>query len=128
MTGELREAGAPVWPWCDSLDALIAAPKHHTLLFENERVRALETRVLPGEVVPVHTHRWPSVMYFLSWSDFVRRGANGEVLVDSRPVGAVGADRSPPSVVWSAALAPHSLENVGSSEIRVIGVELKQGA
>ncbi len=31
MTGELREAGASAWPWSDSMDALIAAPKHHTL-------------------------------------------------------------------------------------------------
>ncbi|MEI9968210.1 MAG: hypothetical protein WDM87_06140 [Terracidiphilus sp.] len=31
--------------WQEELDALIAAPKHHILLFENEVVRVLDTRV-----------------------------------------------------------------------------------
>jgi hypothetical protein len=107
------------------LDALRSAPRHHTLLLENERVRVLETRIPPGDLVPVHTHRWPSVLYILSWSDFIRRDASGTVVLDSRTAGAVG---SPPPVVWSEALPPHSLENVGAAEIRVISVELKQVA
>jgi quercetin dioxygenase-like cupin family protein len=51
------------WPWPDSLDALLAAPRHHTLLLENDRVRVLETRIPAGQLVPVHTHPWPSVLY-----------------------------------------------------------------
>jgi len=43
------------WPWPDSLDALIAAPDHHSLLFENEHVRVIRTRIFPGQIVPVHT-------------------------------------------------------------------------
>src|SRR5215207_81443 len=34
---------AQEWQWSDSLDVLIAAPDHHTLLFENDRVRVLYT-------------------------------------------------------------------------------------
>ena len=48
--------------WPDELDALNAAPHHHTLLFENEFVRVLDTRVPPGETVPLHTHHWPSAL------------------------------------------------------------------
>jgi hypothetical protein len=124
MTAELRGAGAPAWPWPDSLDALSAAPEHHTLLFENEHVRALETRIRPGDLVPVHTHRWPSVLYVLGWSDVVRRAADGTVVMDSRTSGA----GTPPAVVWSPALPPHSLENVGSTELRIVSVELKHVA
>jgi hypothetical protein len=109
------------WPWSASLDALSAAPGHHTLLLENDRVRVLETRIPPGDIVPVHTHCWPSVLYVLSWSDFVRRDAAGTVVLDSRAIGG----GSPPSVAWSEALPPHSLENVGTAEIRVISVEIK---
>jgi hypothetical protein len=108
-----------------ALDALSAAPGHHTLLLENGRVRVLETRISPGELVPVHTHCWPSVLYVLSWSDFVRRDASGTVVLDSSMAGGLG---SPPSVLWSDALPPHSLENVGAAEIRIISVELKQVA
>jgi hypothetical protein len=110
------------WAWPAELDALSAAARHHTLLLENDRVRVLETRIPPGELVPVHTHRWPSVLYVLSWSDFVRRDASGAVLLDSRTMPAF---ETSPSVLWSEALPPHSLENVGAGEIRIINVELK---
>ena len=50
--------------WLPELDALVAAPKHHRLLFENDRVRVLDTRIAPGDTVPLHTHRWPAVHRF----------------------------------------------------------------
>jgi hypothetical protein len=124
MTADLRDVNVAAWPWPPALDALSAAPRHHTLLLENERVRVLETRIPPGDLVPVHTHRWPSVLYILGWSDFIRRDAGGTVLVDSRAGGA----GLPPPVMWSEAMPPHSLENVGTVEILVISVEMKQGA
>jgi hypothetical protein len=43
--------------WPDSLDAMVAAPEHHGLLLENERVRILDSLIKPGERVPLHTHR-----------------------------------------------------------------------
>lgn len=110
------------WPWPDELDALTAAPDHHKLILENDSVRVLETRIPPGDRVPVHTHCWPSVLHVLSWSDFVRRDATGAVVVDAR-LGA--SSSSPPSILWSEPLSPHSLENVGTAELRVISVELK---
>ena len=51
------------WPWLDSLDALIAAPAQHRLVFENAHVRVLDTRIGPGERMPVHTHRWAASHY-----------------------------------------------------------------
>jgi hypothetical protein len=116
------EQGA--WPWPDSLDALVAAPDHHRLLLENEEVRVLEVRIAPGQFVPVHTHRWPSVVFTLSGDDFIRRDAGGNVLLDTRitpfPKPRAAAD-------WLGPLGPHSVENVGRSEIRLLSVELKRG-
>lgn len=109
--------------WPENLDALVAAPEHHTLLFENEAVRMLDTRIRPGERTPVHTHRWPAVLYILSWSAFVRRNDRGDTVVDSRIVPSLA---NPPRALWSQALAPHSLENVGSTDLHVISVEMKQ--
>ena len=111
---------AQIWP--EELDALIAAPKHHVLLLENEAVRVLDTRVGPGETVPLHTHRWPSALYIMSWSDFVRRDAEGKVVADSRE----GGEISEGSAVWSGPLVPHTLENVGALELRAISVEVKE--
>ncbi len=51
--------------WSDSLDAVVAAPEQHRVIFENERVRVLDTRIKPGERVPVHAHPWSSVTCFL---------------------------------------------------------------
>jgi len=109
------------WEWPDELDALLAAPEFHRLLLENERVRVLETVVAAGETTPVHTHRWPNVQYIVSASDFVRRDGHGRVSRDTRTAGAP----TPSTALWSEAIPPHSLENVGNSELCVIMVELK---
>ena len=107
--------------WPEDLDALRAAPRHHTLLFENDRVRVLDTNIAPGDTVPLHTHRWPGALYILSFSDYIRRDAAGEVLADSRnlprPNGGIA--------LWTAALGPHTLENVGEAYLHVISVEVK---
>lgn len=109
------------WPWPDSLDAVIAAPKHHKLVLENERVRVLDTHIPAGDFVPVHTHRWPAVYYTIAGGPFVRRDENGKVLLDTRihpmPTGEPAR--------FIECLPPHSIENVGTSEIHLISVEMK---
>jgi len=109
--------------WPPHLDALVAAPEHHTLLFENEAVRILDTRIPAGAKTGAHTHRWQAALYILSWSQFIRRDAHGAVTLDSRNVPALA---TPPKALWSEALAAHSLENVGTSDLHVISIELKQ--
>jgi len=111
--------------WPPELDALVAAPEHHALLFENASVRVLDTRIPPGGRTPVHTHRHPAALYVLAWSSFVRRDATGNVLLDSRTVPALA---TPPAALWSAPLPAHSLENVGPTDLHVISVEVKQAA
>jgi hypothetical protein len=122
----LTGADAPAeWPWPDELDAMIAAPGFHVVLFEDDRVRVLDGRVPPGATVPVHTHRWGGVLYILATSDFVRRDPDGNVLADTR------ASKSTPilgTAAWGAPLTPHSLENVGSKEFRTLTVEMKDGS
>ncbi len=111
--------------WPDALDALVTSKEHHTSLLENEFVRVLDARIPAGARTALHTHRWPSVHYILSLSTFVRRDQAGNVVLDSRTL--------PPTALsspawWSAPLAPHSLENTGDRELRVISVELKTPA
>jgi hypothetical protein len=104
------------------LDAMTAAPDHHDILFENDRVRILDTRLRAGECTPLHAHEWPAGLYVLSWSDFLRRDENGAVIADSR-------DRPPPTPgcgFWIEPLPPHSVENIGSSELHIIAVEVKR--
>jgi hypothetical protein len=112
----------PDWPWPDALDALQAAPAHHELFLENDRVRVIHTHIPAGDTVPLHTHRWPGVVYLLSSSDFVRRDQEGNVLLDSRQA---AAPPSTPAVQWLEPLPPHTVENVGHCEISLLIVELK---
>lgn len=108
--------------WPDGLDALTAAPGHHKVVLENERVRVLETTIPPGDTVPLHTHRWPSVLYVQSFSDFIRYDHAGRVLVDSRTLPS-RPERG--AVLWSSPLEPHTLQNVGDADLRVLAIEIK---
>jgi hypothetical protein len=105
------------------LDAMTAAPGHHSVLFENDRVRVLDTRLSPGDRTPVHAHEWPAALYVLSWSDFIRCDPDDNVLVDSRASGA--APPAPGTAAWLAPFEPHYVRNVGVSDLHIVAVELK---
>ena len=119
----VQPIGKPEDEWLVSMDAMTAAPEFHTLLLENETVRVLDSLLRPGESTPVHTHRWPSVQYVIGFSDFVRSDDTGTVILDSREM---ATKPQPGSAFWSGPLRPHSVTNVGNSEIRVISVEFKK--
>jgi quercetin dioxygenase-like cupin family protein len=104
------------------LDALRMAADHHAPLLENNAVRVLDTKVRPGERTPVHAHEWPAALYVLSWSEFVRRDPEGNVLVDSRTSPMKPA---PGSALWSGPIGPHYVENVGHADLHILAVEIK---
>jgi hypothetical protein len=108
--------------WPVSLDAMTAAPDHHEVLLENDRVRVLDSLVKVGDATPVHTHRWPAVLQIIGVSDFVRFDAEGNEIFDSRGFRSRVRDRSDNMV---GALAPHFVKNIGNSDLRVISIELK---
>jgi hypothetical protein len=114
--------GGETWTWPESLDALIAAPAYHSLLLEDARVRVLQTKIPPGVVVPLHTHRWGGVAYVMSWSHFIRRDQDGNVLLDTRQE---STPRQNHAAHWATPLPPHTVENVGQSEISILLFELK---
>jgi hypothetical protein len=112
----------PNEPWPSELDALTAAPENHKLLFENDSVRVLDTIIQPGQTTPLHSHCWPAALYILGVSDFVRREEDGTVVFDSRNT----APLTTGTAIWIPPLPPHTLENIGANEIRIIAVEMKK--
>jgi quercetin dioxygenase-like cupin family protein len=106
------------------LDAMTASKANHSVMLENDRVRVLDTWIAPGDRTDVHAHEWPSTLYILSWSPFVRYDLAGNMLVDARNLPSQPAAGS---ILWSEPLPPHYVENVGDCELRVIAVELKGG-
>jgi hypothetical protein len=122
VRAELSAARKQAGEWPDVLDARVAAPANHSLLFENERVRVVQTRILAGDSTPLHTHRWPRVMFVFASSDLVRFDDLGNVLMDTRQ-SAVGHTLNSP--VWQEPLPPHSVKNVGDVEFRAVQAEIK---
>jgi hypothetical protein len=57
------------------------------------------------------------VEYVLGTTNFVRRDADQNVLLDTR---AADAEPHISDVLWSDPFPPHALENVGDAELRVI--------
>ena len=118
----MNAKSADPWPWPESLDGPIAAPDHHRVLWENDRVRVLETTIPAGATTPLHTHRASTVMYVVSGTSFIRRNEHGAVMLDTSAM-------DPPFVMspilWSDTGPAHTLENTGLDDLVVIGVELK---
>jgi quercetin dioxygenase-like cupin family protein len=106
----------------DELDGVAAAPDHHEVLFENDRVRVIRTTIRAGDTAPLHTHLAPTVQYLVSGSHFHRRAEDGSTLLDTKADPAFVL----PQVSFSSGTPRHTLENTGDDDLVVIGVELKQ--
>jgi hypothetical protein len=99
-----------------SLDPVETNPDHYKIILENERVRVLEYRDVPGVRTTLHQHP-DSVMYTLS--SFRRRLYMGELQRD--------VELQAGSVNWLSA-QEHYGENIGDTPSHAIFVELKAGA
>lgn len=112
-----------VWLWPDSLDAVVAAPGSHRVVFESQITRVLEVTIAPGEREPEHTHRWPSVMV-------VHRPARiryytGDILTFTSPEQPPPADQGS-HAGWLDPEVPHSVENIDSHAYEAFRIEFKQ--
>ena len=123
MSNLQQRAVATTWPWPEELDALVASREHHTLMFEDDEVRVIDTRIRPGERTAVHTHRYPSILYIVATSDFLRYDAEGNVITDSRKL---SAPQVSPSAFRVPPMPPHSVENIGTTLLHLVNVEFKK--
>jgi len=99
----------------DTLDPIRVAPDSHKVAFENMFVRVLEVRVRPGSVEPRHRHPHGLSVYLAS--------QDTRITVDGRAPQV--SHREAGSFVWSDAVI-HTVENVGSTEMHVLRIELKR--
>jgi hypothetical protein len=118
-----RNAGEPdVWPWPDSLDAVVAAPGSHRVVLENATIRALQVTIAPGEREPEHTHCWPSVMVVHGPARI--HYYSGDTLTFTSPELPLPAAEGP-RVSWLDPEGPHSVENIDSHPYEAFRIELK---
>lgn len=111
------------WTYPDQLDAIVAAPNSHKILFEDDRVRVLEVTIAPHQREPVHTHRWPSVMYMDVPSKFRYYGADGKPEFEA---GETERSAMKPMTKRFGPEQPHSVENLTDIPFHAIRVELKK--
>jgi hypothetical protein len=71
MRTDLAPSGAEVRQLLNTARQLAGAAPNHKILLENDKVRVLDVYVATGEVEPVHSHRWPSVLHILTAGDFI---------------------------------------------------------
>src|SRR5579875_3866419 len=95
-------------------DPVRTDPDKYQVIFENDRVRVLEYRDLPGDKTLPHQHP-DSVMYTLS--GFQRRLHAGQ--------GARDVVMEPGRVHWLPAQT-HAGENIGMTPTHVLFIELKE--
>lgn len=97
------------------IDPTKAAPNNYRLLMENEHVRVLEMSLKSGEKDNEHSHEDETV-YFISGGKVKIHLPGGETADAELPDG---------HVMWHEAWT-HTVENVGSTDIRAIIVESKK--
>lgn len=114
--------------WDPSLDAVTAAPDHHKVIFENDKLRVLEVTLEPNDEEPLHHHRWPSVFVLDELHDKVRDiSPEGVELPPSRDViEAIEAWDGQSSLVVNMAPQPLGrVLNKGNTVIHGIRIEIK---
>lgn len=98
-------------------DPVKLSPQYYLVKSENDRVRVLEFRLKPGEKEVMHSH--PSyVVYFFGPATLRATGPDGKTSDTSVTEGEVVL-RDPLS---------HAVENVGTTELHALLIELKPEA
>lgn len=114
LTGLLSTASRAESP----IDALVTSPDRFRLLLENDEVRVLEYQLLPGQRDVWHTHP-PKVSYVVS---------GGTLRITLKDGSSFQVAETTGDATWMNALGEHFAENVGSTPVRILLVEVKSAA
>jgi hypothetical protein len=120
MESYMPETNETEWP--PHLDALVAAPANHRLLFEDDAVRVLEVTVEPGERENLHHHRWPSIMVVLARPNYRNFDADGNEIPPS------GGTPASPELPRALRLPPqplHAIEVAADAPHRFRGIRIE---
>ena len=118
------------WTWPNKLDAVVAAPKNHKVVYEDSNVRVLQVICPPGNEEPIHTHQYKSTMWFTQSAHFMyytyatdkngRLAKKDSFLVKGFPAEALNkgqmVDRE----------HPHSIKNISTDTFMAYRIEYKK--
>ncbi len=99
-------------------DAVKVAPKNFKVLVDNEHVRVIQDTLAPGESESQHTH--PAGWYYVvSPGKMKVTYADGKSIIWEAKVG---------EQAWMDAEAAHTSENIGTTTLSYVLVEVKSAA
>ncbi len=98
-----------------TLDPVKISPQYYKVLFENDQVRVLEYQLKAGEKEKMHTHP-AGVVYSLGEGQIKSTLQDGQSREASTKAG---------EVHWRDPIT-HSIENIGTTELHALAVELKK--
>lgn len=99
-------------------DAVKVAANHYKVKVDNEYVRVVENTLAPGEKDPTHTH--PAGWYYVTLPGKMKvTWPDGKVTMWEPKAGESG---------WMEAEGPHSSENIGTTPMAFVLVEVKSAA
>ena len=110
-------APSPAPPASAQVDALTASPDNFRLVLENDRVRVLEYSLLPGKRDHRHTHP-RRVAHVIAGGTLRVHFPDGRHMDFEEKAG----DTS-----WGDPAPLHDTENIGTTPIRILLVEVKDG-
>jgi quercetin dioxygenase-like cupin family protein len=97
------------------IDAVSVSPDRFKVLLENPQVRVIEYVLLPGERDQWHTHP-PKVSYVASGGTLRITTEDGQSFLTDEKAG---------SATWMDALGRHFAQNVGTTPVRIVLIEVK---
>lgn len=100
----------------DDIDPVVVSATMYKVLLENEYVRVVEYQINPGERDNWHTHP-AKASYVVSGGSLRITTAEGESFI---------VDEATGSASWFDTVGKHFAENVGTTPIRIVLVEVKR--
>ena len=99
----------------DHTDPTEVSAEKYTVLLENEHVRVVEYVIKPGEKDAWHTHP-PKASYIVS---------GGKLRITTEGGDSFVVEENSGNATWMGALSRHFAENVGTTPVRIVLVEIK---
>ncbi len=99
----------------DHTDPTEVSPENYKVLLENEHVRIVEYVINPGEKDAWHTHP-PKASYIVS---------GGKLRITPEGADSFVVQEDPGNATWMGALGRHFGENVGTTPVHIVLVEIK---
>ena len=96
-------------------DPTEVSPENYKVLLENEHVRIVEYVINPGEKDAWHTHP-PKASYIVS---------GGKLRITPEGADSFVVQEDPGNATWMGALGRHFGENVGTTPVHIVLVEIK---